>query len=36
MQLQCSKDQENAVERKDNNQNNNQPEKNMTETIFVI
>jgi hypothetical protein len=36
MQLHCSKDQENAVERNDNNQNNNQPAKNMTETIFVI
>jgi len=36
MQLQCSKDQENAVERNDNNQNNNQHLKDMTETIFVI
>ena len=36
MQFQCSKDQENAVERNDNNQNNNQHLKDMTETIFVI
>ena len=33
MQLQCLKDQENAVERNDNNQNNNQHLKDMTETI---